>query len=64
MPGLDSLGLNDEPIEISHEFEVDLACMIVANHRLTLEAITRQEAQELDDIHKDYSPDPLKRVLS
>jgi hypothetical protein len=53
MPNLDSLELNDEPVEISHEFEVDLACMIVANHRLTLEAITRQEDHELENIHKD-----------
>src|ERR1700693_4956604 len=57
MRNLDSLELNDEPIEISHEFEVDLACMIVANHRLTLEAITRQEDQELENIHKGPSLD-------
>ena len=33
----------NEPVKNAHEFEVDLNCLVVTNHRLTLDAITRAE---------------------
>lgn len=38
---------NDELIEIAHEFAVDLNCVVVANHRFTLDGITRAEDEEV-----------------
>jgi hypothetical protein len=38
---------NDELIEVAHEFAVDLNCVVVANHRFTLEGITRAEDEEV-----------------
>lgn len=43
----------DEPMELAHEFEVDLNTLVVVNHRLTLEAIARseEEARKNTDIN-------------
>src|SRR6202163_4682326 len=48
MADLDALQFNDEPIEIAHEFEVDLNCLVIVNHKLTLEGIAREEDQQLE----------------
>jgi hypothetical protein len=49
---LDDLGPLDEPQEIAHEFEIDLNCVVVVNHKLTLEAIDRDEDEELANIEQ------------
>ena len=38
---------NDTAVEIAHEFAVDLNCLVVTNHRFTLEGITRAEDEEV-----------------
>ncbi len=50
MTDLDALELDDAPFEIPHEFELDLNCVVVANHRLTMEGIDRSEDEGLDEI--------------
>src|SRR6266853_2824998 len=47
MVDFDDLGLNDEPMEIAHEFEVDLNCVVIVNHNFTLDGITRAEDEEV-----------------
>src|ERR1035437_8046510 len=47
MVDIEALGLNDEPMGIAHEFEVDLNCVVIVNHNLTLEGITRSEDEDL-----------------
>ncbi len=39
-----------EPIEEAHEFEVDLTCLVVANHKLTIEGIERDEDEESEKL--------------
>jgi len=57
------IDLNDlEPIEEAHEFEVDLTCLVIANHKLTLEGIEREENEELEKL-PDISPDDLSRSI-
>ena len=40
MADLDTLEFNDEPMEIAHEFEVDLNRLVIVNHKITLEGIS------------------------
>src|SRR5208282_3723014 len=59
--------VDDEPIEVAHEFEVDLNCVIVVNHRLTLEAITKTEDEELTGIQEGFAledPNVLSSIVS
>lgn len=61
MVDLSHLALNDEePIEVSHEFVVDLHCLVVENHRLTLEAINKAKEEDLTKYSdpEDYNPEP------
>lgn len=44
----------DEPQGIAHEFEIDLHCVVVVNHRFTLEAIERSEDEELTSIQEGF----------
>lgn len=37
----------DEPVEIAHEFAIDLNCLVVTNHGFTLAGITRAEDEEV-----------------
>src|ERR1700739_4104117 len=46
--------LEDEEIEIPHDFEIDLNCVITANHSLTMEGIERTEDKALDDIYEGF----------
>jgi hypothetical protein len=48
MADLNGLEFNDEPIEIAHPFEVDLNCLVIVNHKLTLEGISREEEQQFE----------------
>jgi hypothetical protein len=45
MIDLNDPGLDDEFIEEAHEFEVDLNCTVVLNHRLTLDGIDHSEEE-------------------
>ena len=45
-------GLNDL-IEIPHEFEVGLNCLVLANLHITLDGITRAEDEHLTAIDED-----------
>lgn len=45
MADLDDLGLDSQFAEEAHEFEVDLNCVVVVNHKLTLESIDRLEVR-------------------
>jgi hypothetical protein len=47
MTDLGGLNLNDEPAEVSHEFQVDLNCLVIANHRFTIEGIERAENEDM-----------------
>jgi hypothetical protein len=42
----------EEPLDIPHEFQIDLHCVVVANHGFTLDAIDRSEEEELTSIQK------------
>jgi hypothetical protein len=42
----------NERVEVAHEFEVDLNCLVATNHRLTLDAITRAEDEEMGNWQK------------
>src|SRR5258708_2435870 len=50
--GFDWAGLEDDEIEIAHDFEIDLNCVITANHSLTMEGIERTEDKALEDIYE------------
>jgi hypothetical protein len=58
MANIDLAGFLDEPIEMSHQFVVELNCLVVVNHKLTLEAIDREENKELDKLGPDLSDEP------
>jgi hypothetical protein len=58
------LGSLDEPLEISHEFEIDLNCVVVANHALTLEGIDRSENEELAKIEEGFAHEDFETVRS
>jgi hypothetical protein len=47
MVDFDDIKVSDEPMDIAHEFEVDLNCVVIVNHRLTLEGIARAEDEEV-----------------
>jgi hypothetical protein len=47
MVDFDALGLSDEHQNIAHEFEVDLNCLVIVNHKLTLEGIARAEQEDV-----------------
>ena len=64
MANLDALELNDEPLEVAHEFEVDLNCIVVVNHRFTLEGIDRSEEEDLRAIGKDFAIEDLEIMNS
>ena len=55
MANIDFEGL--EPIEIPHEFVIELNSLIVVNHRLTLEAIDSDEEKELEKLAHDFAED-------
>jgi hypothetical protein len=42
----------ERPEQIEHEFEIDLNCVVITNHKLTIEGIERSEGEALDDIYK------------
>jgi len=50
MVDLSQLNLNDAAIEESHEFEVDIACVVIANHGYALEGIQRAEEQHIANV--------------
>jgi|SRR5271157_4346879 len=61
--------LNDEePIEISHEFEVDLNCLVTTNHKLTMEGIERAESDEIaaaeESLNGETDRDMVSSILS
>jgi hypothetical protein len=41
---------NDPAVEVLHDFAVDLNCLVVTNHRFTLDAITRAEDNEIGNL--------------
>lgn len=53
MVELGDLELDEQFAEEAHEFEVDLNCVVVVNHNLTLEGINRSEHEELASIQTD-----------
>jgi len=57
MARLDELEFDDLPQEEAHEFEVDLHCVVVLNHRFTLEGIDRSEEEDLAEIRRSFSRD-------
>jgi len=52
MVDLSQLNLNDAPVETSHEIEVDLACVVVANHGYALEGIGRAEEKDIANVRQ------------
>jgi hypothetical protein len=51
-------------VEIAHEFEVDLNCLVVMNHRFTLEGITRAEDEEIRHWRETLAPTDPKAASS
>jgi hypothetical protein len=60
---LDLSGL-DEPLNIPHEFEIDLNCVVTANHDLTLKAIDRSEDEELAKIDDNFPQENYETLRS
>jgi len=54
----------EEPQEIPHEFEIDLNCIVVTNHALTLEGINRSEDEELAKIEEGFAHEDFETVRS
>ena len=54
----------DEPLAIPHEFEIDLHCVVVANHRFTLEAIDRSEDEDLKSIQEGFELEDHATITS
>jgi hypothetical protein len=52
MTDIDLTGL-DEPLEIPHQFVIELNCLVVVNHQFTLDAIERNENEELERFSDD-----------
>ena len=61
---LDWGSLEDEIQEIAHDFEIDLNCVVVANHALTLEGIDRAEDIELTKIQEGFAHEDYETVRS
>ena len=60
---LDLSGL-DEPQEIAHEFKIDLNCVVIANHDLTLKAIDGSEDEELAKFEDSLTPENYELLRS
>lgn len=63
MVDLNASGLN-EPIELAHEFEVDLNTLVVVNHNLTLESITRSEDEALSKTDLTMDDEAQRSIIS
>ncbi len=57
MPELNDLNFPDFPVQVAHEFEVDLNCVVAANHRFALDAIDRTEQDEIGRLQEELSDD-------
>jgi hypothetical protein len=64
MPDLDDPGPSDEPMELPHDFEVDLNTLVVVNHKLTLEGIARSEDVEIERLQSSLALDDHEAMLS
>jgi hypothetical protein len=62
MSDIDLAGL--EPIEIPHDFEIDLNGLVVVNHRLTVQGIDREEDEQLEMVGGGKSQDDPGAVRS
>lgn len=43
MADLEDSDLNNDPVEFPHDFEIDVNNVVIVNHKLTLDGITRSE---------------------
>jgi hypothetical protein len=62
MVDLDASGF-DEPMELAHEFEVDLNCLVMVNHKFTLEGIMRSEEEHRSNTGLTLDDDTLLRAI-
>ena len=51
-----------EPVELPHEFVIELNSLVVVNHKLTLEAIDKDEEAELAKVGGSDDPDTLRSI--
>jgi hypothetical protein len=52
------------PQQLAHEFEVDLNCLVIANHELTMEGIDRIEREEMAAVDDSLREEPDDEVAS
>jgi hypothetical protein len=62
MADLDAL--ESDLFEIPHDFEIDLNCLVVMNHRFTLQGIDREEDEQLEMIGGSKSQNDQEAVRS
>ena len=56
--------LLNEPIEeMSHEFEVDLTCLVIANHKITMEGIAHAEDEELANLQESLKDETDREMV-
>src|SRR6266513_692441 len=55
---------NDEIQEVAHEFEIDLNCVVITNHRLTLEGIDNAEEKDLAEFQEDIAVEDYETIGS
>lgn len=65
MSDLDDVDLSsDEVVEVAHEFEVDLNCVVAANHHFALEGIARAEDEEVQQWQEALTLEDSQVALS
>jgi hypothetical protein len=53
----------DQPVEISHQFEVDLNCLVTINHKITIEGINRKANEEVSAIEANLSDETDRETV-
>jgi hypothetical protein len=60
------MDLNDEPIEMMHQFEVDLNCLVIINHKYTLDGLERDENRAMlaaESLGDENDPEMVASIL-
>jgi hypothetical protein len=68
---MDVAGISDDfyrllnaPVETAHEFEVELNCLVITNHKLTMEGIDRVERDEMADVEESFKDETDYEMVS
>ena len=60
------MNLNDEPMEMMHPFEIDLNCLVIINHKYTLDGLERDENRTMraaESLGDEGDPEMVSSIL-